>query len=622
MINRNLTAALLCGAAAFMPLADASAYTLDLSTGAFPKDVTVENLNGLQPNVAGYKRGYTLDGWTVDRLGNRGMVAVSPTYTRSKEGEAGRQSHNVLTLPYLDIEPGYMLRWDALSLHPDFLEAYEVRIQAEGDAESTLLYEEKEAASQWEAHLLSLKAYEGKKVQISFHCLSSDKYLLALDAISVDAPQGFDLKVTSLPDVYYSKQDVGDMPLPVEITVANYGAAIAAGTFQLECSYEIVAETVLQQPLLPGESLTLKMDAPLRYNKRTPYVLYFKASDSGEAVTLYEGSMYMSDYVKRLFVDKATGMWCNNCPDGTLALQEVQRQFGDNVIAVESHNNDLLANEPYITELKARSLPTLELDRIRESASSTASMFSNFYYTPVNFGVEIVGVTLEGNDRVSVTAAVETSEEIDNADDRYRVGFLLAADFYNPDAKYYQYNNCTMANREQYYYLPSVIPAPLVKFHNVTLTCETAFSGIEESLPAVIIPGVCRAVTWTCDRPELLDNLSHGRVIALVIDTQTGHIVNSAIHGLDEGSSDVESVTSEAADGVATVSKHGEVALNLADGTAFTVEAVDMAGAVAARIAGVHYAGDSHSLSLAPGIYAVILRTADNACVQKVIITE
>lgn len=620
MINCNLSAALLCGVAAFIPLTEASAYTLDLSTGSFPKNVKVENLNGLKPNVAGYKRGYTLDGWTVDRLGDRGMVAVSPTYTRSSEGEAGRQSHNVLTLPYVDVEQGYMLRWDARSLHPDFPEAYEVRVRAEGDAESTLLYEEKEAPDQWHTHLLNLGQYEGRSVQVSFHCLSSDKYLLALDGISIDMPQGLDLRATSVPEVYYSKNDVGDMPLPVEITVTNYGGTLTAGTFQLECSYNIVEEAALQQPLLPGESLTLNMNAPLRYNKRTPYTLYFKASDSAGAVKVYEGSMYMSDYVKHLFVDKATGMWCNNCPDGTLALQEVQRQFGDNVIAVESHNNDLLANEPYITELKARSLPTLELDRIRESASSTASMFGNFYYRPVNFAVEIMGITLDGNDRVEVTAAVKASEEIDNAGDRYRVGFLLTADFYNPDAKYYQSNNCTMPNREQYYYLPSVVPAPLVKFHNVTLTCETAFSGIEESLPAVMTPGVSKEVQWTCERPELLDNLSKGRMVAFVIDTQTGHIINSDIRGLDEGSSAVEAITAGGADEWMAVSRQGDVVMNLADGTPFAIEAVDMTGAVATRLAGVYHTGDTHRLALDAGLYVVTLRTAENAYTEKIII--
>jgi len=55
-------------------------YRLDLSRGKWPADVEVANLNGELPETNVYKRVYTVDGWCIDRYGDRGYVALRPTF--------------------------------------------------------------------------------------------------------------------------------------------------------------------------------------------------------------------------------------------------------------------------------------------------------------------------------------------------------------------------------------------------------------------------------------------------------------------------------------------------------------------------------------------------------------
>ena len=78
----------------------ASIYTLDVSSGKLPNDVTVVDGDGLELESAVYKKGkgVTDAGWTVDRYGSQGYVLVSPTYTLTP----GKQD-NRMTLPSVTI---------------------------------------------------------------------------------------------------------------------------------------------------------------------------------------------------------------------------------------------------------------------------------------------------------------------------------------------------------------------------------------------------------------------------------------------------------------------------------------------------------------------------------------
>lgn len=117
---RRLTFAVTLASALGMVAAE-TPYEVSFKAGIIPAGVSVANNNALLPNADGYKRGWTDIGWTVDRYGARGYVALSPTYTVTvdSDGKTGpvSPSENVLTLPLLTIKDGDFLKWDALSMH-------------------------------------------------------------------------------------------------------------------------------------------------------------------------------------------------------------------------------------------------------------------------------------------------------------------------------------------------------------------------------------------------------------------------------------------------------------------------------------------------------------------------
>ena len=154
---------------------EAPAYTLNLSGGRLPQNVETANVNGLLPIKAGYKRGYTETGWTVDRLYSLGYVAVTPTYTGDEAS-----CENTLTLPPLKIGNGYRLRWNAQSLYRYFSESYRVEaIPADGGG-AVILAEIDAEPHIPTLHNISLAPLEGQEVSLRFTCTSAKGYLLAM----------------------------------------------------------------------------------------------------------------------------------------------------------------------------------------------------------------------------------------------------------------------------------------------------------------------------------------------------------------------------------------------------------------------------------------------------------
>lgn len=580
-----------------------AAYTVNLKSGAIPSDITVKNETGLLPATSGYKRGWTRDGWTVDRYGSRGYVLVSPTFTGKAEA-----SRNSLTLPELEINDGDFLQWEGMSVHPDRKENYVV--EATGSNGKINLLEVTGENAEWTNHMVDLSEYAGQKLTIAFICESENRYLLALDNIQVGAPEGIALITTNLTEVYCdaAAAEAGYTDYTVEIK--NTGATLTGGEISLDANYEAAGSTEIDTPWKPGETRTLKFQAPVTMNRRTTCELYY--SDGTDRTQLDEKTLYCSTFKRRLLVDKGTGMWCVNCPDGTLAIEEVERQFGKSLVLAESHNNDILKNEALISGLGFRTLPHMILNRIKTSASSNADLFFNFYYRPVKFDINFTAADTEDNEQAKVTVAVRCAEETDNTSGRYRVGYMLTGDFHKEeeDPFWYQKNGCTQPAQERFYFMASMIISPLAYFHHVTLTSDHALDGFEGSLPASMTPGANYGFSWDIERPALLENIKNGRVVAYVLDTESGEILNCAeLELLNPDFSGIEeTVADNAGNGVSlTAGADGKVTVNLPDSSDFTLEAWTLDGRKAASVNG--YASNSAvvTLPVAHGVYMLRL---------------
>lgn len=546
--NIMIAATALCG------VLSGFAYTLNVSSGVLPKTVVTANANATVIDAAGYKAGWTQEGWTVERFGTRGFVTVCPTF---HGGDTPCES--VLTLPAQNVEPGYILRWDARSAMPDFLDSY--RVVAVADDKETELYACEAAPAQWRVNVVSLAEFAGKEVTVKFIGTSTCGYMLLLDKVFIG--EATDTRVDLMPvqQKFFGAADMtADGKVNLQFSLINSGKALDNVALELRVDkqpvskYEITAETVWAT----GKQLNIELSAPSQLNKSTDYELWLTAADGAESL-LYADSFYTSNFKRTIMVDEGTGMWCNNCPQGILAMEAMKEAYGGNFEYVCAHVNDILEVSSYWDYLKWNAIPMMMINRIAASKSNTTAKFWQYAKRPVEFAIALKAATLTDG-VLRADFEVQAVGDFDNSADRYRIGAVLTQDIYAPDKSYsYQENSSNQPASEQYYMLPSKIPAELAVFHNVPLTDGVvAFEGVPGSLPQQISAdqNYSFSMEWgesdiLLQKKDLVD-WKKVKILAFLIDSESGEVLNvaagrSVAAGEDSGVGELPTAAAESA---------------------------------------------------------------------------
>lgn len=500
--------------------AQAYIFSSNFNSGNLPRTMTTTNEAGLTPIAADYRYGYTEKGWCVDQVYGDGYAyaALCPTHTLSKE-----PSRSVLSLPALTIEgDAPILCWEAMSMIPGMGESYSVTV-TEGTAEPQTIFTIDEEAETWRTRAVDLSAYKGKEVVISFICTSINKYMLALDNIMVGDPED---TYTAVYDLSNPLVAYGDGHASVSGVAGNYGKAIGATSLALYSGSEKVDEMEITSPWTAGVEIPFSLSLPVTLNEQTPYKVV--AEGEGVSITLQEGNLYATSYQRHLLIDEGTALWCNNCPDGLLNVQALERTYGESVICLSSHIRDILACEDYNKALSFFSIPRLVLNRNRNSEADSDKKFGPYLFEPTDMCIDVTEYTYEG-DVMNVNVAVRSAKDLDNSSDRYRVGYTITTDFIStaPDPRFIQDNMGGGVVKRQFHFLPSKIPAELNPMKGVVITADNAFDGFPGSLQGEFKADEPMEFSWDVTLPDLLSNWAAGRVVAYIIDTETGHVVNS-----------------------------------------------------------------------------------------------
>ncbi|MDE6026823.1 MAG: hypothetical protein K2G23_01975 [Muribaculaceae bacterium] len=323
-------------------------------------------------------------------------------------------------------------------------------------------------------------------------------------------------------------------------------------------------------------------------------------------------------FTRALVVDKATGMWCVNCPEGDVAIESLMERFGNRLILLNTHVRDVLANEAYWDSLKWYSVPRMMLNRIKATEGPNTKKFSDYYDQPTPFGISFDSPVVAEDGMIKVTAEVRVSEPVDNSDGQYRVGYVLTGNFHEADnARYNQKNNCTQPSYGAFYYLPSEIPSALMYYDDVTLTSETAFSGIEGSLPALMTPGETYKVVLEIENPSLHEALSESHITAFVMDAVSGELMN-AVSEVHSGDAGIRGMNDSFSRPMLSVDKEGRVRTDLAPEDHYAIEVFTPEGSRVMTRRGMAAGNDSFLLPPVSGILIVRLSSPRGCRILKV----
>lgn len=505
-------------------------YSLNLSQGKFPAGVLAENLNGVIPDVAGYSRGYTKSGWLVDRYSNRGYVALAPTFTGSDDTSC----ESALTLPVRTIGEDEWLSWEALSVYRHFPDGYRVEAIVDGSDTAVQLFSTEAEKGVWQKHVVSLGSLAGKDVALRFVTTSTSGYMLALTEVQVIS--GFD-SYLQVADLSRRMQGYLDGTPAVRVEITNFGDT--QSDLPMQCVFRVTdlpeeegvaIDFTASGEWKNGETRSFAIEVPEELWGGCASYIVAPAGEASDHVTggVAEGSVTVGPFSRRMLVDKGTGMWCVNCPAGDVALDALRDTYGDDIIAVNTHVNDALENADYWEQLRWYSVPMMMLDRIRFSAGDGTQKFGEYLDAVTGYGLRLNRVELSADGSIEATATVSVAEATDNSADRYRISYVVTGDFHDPsNPEYIQQNTCNSLKYGAYYMLPSKILPALMRYEDVSLTCGSTFMGMDESLPDDLLPGEGYDCSWKVDVPELAKNPADLRMVALIIDSQTGYVLNA-----------------------------------------------------------------------------------------------
>ena len=346
-----------------------------------------------------------------------------------------------------------------------------------------------------------------------------------------------------------------------------------------------------------------------------------KAGELDAGQTIEEETSTGSDdpFMRKYLIDRGTGMWCVNCPAGDIAVEHIRELYGDRVITVNTHVNDALGNQAYWDDLKWYAVPYMMLNRIKGSEGANANKFSKYYEQPTSFAIRIDEIPEPQGRTLEMTAHVSVSETIDNGEGRYRLGYVLTGDFHDPtNIKFVQSNNCNQPSYGPFFYLPATILPELMYYDDASLTSDTAFSGIEGSLPALMEAGNDYEVKWQAEVPELLPDPAQARVVAFVIDTTTGEVQNAdALRVGEHSTGGVTDVCLSESSCILGASREG-ISARLATGEVYCLEIYSVAGSLIGSHKGIGHGYEVLPSQIAPGIYIITLTTAHSHTSVKV----
>lgn len=509
------------------------------------------------------------------------------------------------------------LKWTSRSIHNYKRDGYRVMISTKSNSLEDFeeVYAEEEEDYEWNNHVFPLADYAGKPIYIAFVHNSKKQYVLALDDLYIGEVQSPELHAVNDTRFFAAKDEKPD----VKGVIVNKGKDL--NIQKLECitnKGEVI--TVDYNKLLGmGDSCSFVFkNLPLVLGESTVYTIEAVA-DNNKRYTVLQDSVICSHYRRTMLLEKGTGTWCTSCPQMNPLVNKIRSRYGEEMVYIESHSGDNLSDGYYSTGMGLANLPTIVFNRDSDTRQEDCLSWNQLRksVTKETYGQISVAVELSEGNNINVSTTSEFARQIDNSKDNYRVGFAIVEKKIESNSKTLQRSGViTSEVYEEYYFLPSPIPADLMFFSNVARTNNSAFTGYAASIPSLIEEGKPYTFTTSLQIPEWVVDRNNLSVVAFLFNSVTDELINVAQIDVPESASHIKSfISNDSAPSIIPLG-NGKYSIKCLNDAPFVIQLLTTSGQlirlIEASSNGVFdLADESHE-----GIY--ILRIIQNDCMWSV----
>ena len=474
------------------------------------------------------------------------------------------------------------------------------KIKAEGDVYSfmpTIGETEEGLEGEWESQAIDLAKYKGKKVYICFWNNNENQSMVFVDNVRVIRNLKYLLSLSSAQKVVGKESIAIAGKLTINSDVDTYT--------EVELMLKDAEGNTISTFAKDGLSLRKNDEVPFAFDKPLPlqvgevnsYTISVRLDTYQDVV---KGSIQDLAFepVKRVVLEECTGTTCPNCPQGILAIENLEKIHGDRIIPISLHTYDgdpysNTALESYSLSLGLTAAPSAMIQRNGWILSPMGTnddgdvVFSNGYNlwqdavsremdVPTYIGLSVPEATYDENTgKIDLSIRIESALNMKN---QYINIFPVALE---DSLVNVQVNTFYMATDPAFgdwgkggkYGQPTAYD---VVHNDVARTYWGEITGSNIGFPQTLEAGKSYTQPLTLSYPDIVSSFNHGKLVLMAIDGNVGTFLNAIVvpfanllpTGIDLISADSD-VRLTVGDGTVTAEGDGAISLALyqMDGT-------------------------------------------------------
>ncbi len=431
-------------------------------------------------------------------------------------------------------------------------------------AEGTVVYDklqlpgvsEDNISGEWMENTVSLAAYSGKNIYIAFLNDNTNQSLVMVDNIEVVHNVPFLVTIDSEPTVV----DKESIQIKGRVTADDALRTFSNLSLELKDSKGKVVDVLSASGLAlkKGDShaFAFAKPLPLTVGVENAYTITVRLDDAENTVSATVKNLAFSP-VKRVVLEEYTGMSCQNCPLGILAIEKIKSLYGKAFIPLGIHTypGDQLGTglEGYSSALGFMAAPSGMINRSGVISSPMISANQDYMFTApegqAKLWLDLVQEELEKPAEAEVAASVAVDEATGKLDVFARVRYALNAKDKNlnlllvlieDNVLGYQSNNLSgltdpdlgeWKNGGKY---GQNTVYPYYHNHVVRALIGRSENGTGGYLPSTLAAGEAYNVVLATDVPESVSDVNNLHAVVMLLDGDTGAYINAVEVGVGE----------------------------------------------------------------------------------------
>lgn len=538
------------------------------------------------------------------------------------------QSDDWLVTPLISIPTGdHALEFDNIAPDASYPDNYEVWITTTGNTVNDFLdngtkIQNSVAANPgcWALKTIDISDYAGQDVYIAFRNVANDKYIMMIDNVVVRAFLQDDARLNSATHVRYSKINTNNS---IVYSVTNRGKNAIT---ELQITYSDGTNTVdeiVTANIGVGQTKNITAPTPLNFPTVVELSLSHEITEVNGNVDPNPGDNTVNNskfntisehYDKNTVIEEGTGTWCGWCVRGFIAMDYMQETY-DDFIGIAVHNDDPMMLSEYDSRLEVEGYPSAIINRVAEiDVDKNTFVAARNKYIGLETAALVSGDISSNGNEITIIAKAKFNTKLSS--NQLRLGVIMAENGVKGTTSGYRqanyYSGGDYGSMGGYENMPDPIPAADMIYNHVGRALLGGFDGQSGSVSANINDGDEVSYTFNYSIPNAYHKNNMYAVVVL-IDNETGEIVNAAKYGLAVASTNeiAEAINFEVYPNPANEMVNIVLDKNLNN---FTVSIMDLSGKVlmSESVTGNANTVASTSMdvsSLASGSYVISLST-------------